>query len=123
MPSKTVIAMGRDKSAFILPRLCPGTGKASATLYLSIDMRITPYVWIGFLSSRTIVQGLSKPAVYNEPADFNATAALIQNGVDVSSLTDLINLKKLSLAHNCAVAVSRSQDCNHRTKTPKLTSR
>jgi hypothetical protein len=86
-------------------------------------MRIFLYVLIGFVPSRTIAEGVSKPAVFNEPVDFNATAALIRNGVDASSLTDLLNLEKGSHSESCAVAVSIIGVCNHRTKTVKLTLR
>ncbi|KAH8726402.1 FAD binding domain-containing protein [Phaeosphaeriaceae sp. PMI808] len=39
-----------------------------------------------------------------EPADFNATAALIKNGIDVSSISGLAEFKQQSSVENCAIA-------------------
>lgn len=51
---------------------------------------------------------LAQDAVF-EPVDFNVTAALLKNGVDISSISELSNVvAKRSVSSQCAVAVSSS---------------
>lgn len=41
-----------------------------------------------------------------EPADFNVTKALLNNGVDVSAIPDLSGLPERSTLNSCSIAVS-----------------
>ena len=43
-----------------------------------------------------------------EPADFNITEVLLENGVDVSALPQLATLRKGSSTSSCAAAVSQT---------------
>jgi len=63
-------------------------------------MRVSSVALFGSLSAATIAQDVI------EPADFNVTQALLENGVDPSDLPDVTALTKRSLFSGCSLAVS-----------------
>jgi hypothetical protein len=58
-----------------------------------------------FLSLGAFVAAASAQTGAFEPADFNVTAALIANGVNVSAIPQLSGLVKRSSLSGCSVAV------------------
>jgi hypothetical protein len=58
----------------------------------------------GQLAFGTLVVGVL--AQVFEPADFNITEALLDNGVNVSAIPELAPLAAKSLLYGCSVAVS-----------------
>lgn len=56
-----------------------------------------------------------------EPGDFNATKALIGNGVDVSKIPGLTALVDRSSSSACSIAVCRRSSSSYQLATGKLT--
>jgi hypothetical protein len=67
-------------------------------------MRVSSLVSLGFMPSGILAQDVF------EPADFNVTEALLNNGVNVSAIPDLSGLAERSLLGGCSVAVSGGQE-------------
>jgi hypothetical protein len=67
-------------------------------------MRVSSLVSLGFMPSGILAQDVF------EPADFNVTEALLNNGVNVSAIPELSGLADRSLLGGCSVAVSDGQE-------------
>lgn len=63
-------------------------------------MRISPIAFLGFLQAAIFGQELF------EPADFNVTQALLDNGVELSALPDEAGHATQSQLIGCSLAVS-----------------
>ncbi len=57
------------------------------------------------IPSAALVAGAVSQATF-EPADFNVTEALLDNGVNVSAIPELAPLVERSLLSGCSIAVS-----------------
>jgi hypothetical protein len=66
-------------------------------------MRVTSLVSLGLMPTAIIAQDVF------EPADFNVTEALLDNGVNVSAIPELSGLGARSLLSGCAITVSYQQ--------------
>jgi FAD/FMN-containing dehydrogenase len=66
------------------------------------DMRLSSIISLGFMPTRIIAQGVF------ESAEFNVTEALLNNGVNVSTLPGLSGLGARSIVNGCSVIVSES---------------
>ncbi|KAF2821970.1 FAD-binding domain-containing protein [Ophiobolus disseminans] len=62
-------------------------------------MRVSPIVSLGFMPA-----GIFGQDVF-EPAEFNVTEALLDNGVNVSAIPDLAGLAERSLLSGCSIAL------------------
>jgi hypothetical protein len=67
-------------------------------------MRMSLFISLGLVPSTIAVQD------YFEPADFNISEALSENGVDVSTIPELSELKAGPLGGSCSIAVSDCYD-------------
>jgi hypothetical protein len=69
------------------------------------------------ISSAALVAGAVSQATF-EPADFNITEALLDNGVNVSAIPELAPLVERSLLSGCSIAVStNSRQCQSHFST------
>lgn len=64
-------------------------------------MRVSTAALLGLMPAGILSQDVF------EPADFNVTEALLDNGVNVSAIPDLAGLAERSLLSGCSIAVRR----------------
>jgi hypothetical protein len=70
-------------------------------------MRASSVVLLAFVAPRIFGQDVF------EPADFDVSKALFNNGVNVSDIPDLAGLAKRSLPSGCSIAVSAHHRCHY----------
>lgn len=69
-------------------------------------MRVPSLVSLGLMPTAILAQDVF------EPADFNVTEALLDNGVNVSAIPELSGLGARSLLNGCSVTVSYQRRTN-----------
>lgn len=68
------------------------------------NMCVSSILSLGFMAAGIFAQDVI------EPANFNVTEALLDNGVNISAIPDLAGLAERSLFSGCSIAVSVHQD-------------